>query len=1055
MMKNRKKRRTALAVILSLCLIMNGAQVTMSSAAENESGAGDGAVTDVIAPETASEADTQEVLADENRNREYTVMDENGNITEAEPADGTVPEQNSSNSVTLFRSRAATSTAKVVNFNTKGNAVTNYTDAATGEAGYTNGAYGADAAYLGTSGSKVKFMMSGVIGYVDASDVQVISLSQAKVVSGYYVSGGRLIHGIVCDMTTPGYRTTLDNGAAPSYLKSGVTYYSYDGHYFYTDYATMLSDYQSNVRTNSVNPDDPYYNYYQYLPMRSTTSYSSSTFSSIINSKASASSKMYGTGSTFISNQNTYGVNALIMAGIAANESAWGTSWIAANKNNLFGLNAVDSSPGTSSSTYGSVSSCISDFANGWMSRGYLDPDDWRYCGGFLGNKESGLNVKYASDPYWGEKAANIAYALDKTQGSKDYNKYTIGIKDTVETSVLNDIHYVNVRNTATTASSSTVLYNTGGSTSYSVIILSSSKDNGFYKIQSDGVLNSSRTSIASGTGNYSFSSMYAYIYSDYVEPVNDGTAAVTKTLSSIEITKPPSKTEYTEGDTFSKTGMTVTAKYSDGSTVDVTSKVTISPSGALKTSDKSVTVTYTENSVTKTASQAIAVKAKPVVTSVSINPKNITLKQGESQKFSFRVEGENNPSADVTWTVSGAVSKDTVIDDTGMLKIADDESSETLTVRVTSVYDEDKYAEATVAVEKTETEKPGSEMTDPDDSEDQDQSSGTDAEDKETTISIENGSDEATKIAGIAVSAVFGEGARLDVIEITEDKLTEENSSISYDEMLAPAAGMDEVLGVYEISVDGTYEGDLKLTFTVDEKYEGWDALVLHYVEEDKNETDAGSDPQVFCEKYDTEVENGKITVTVDSLSPFILGVSDPGKPESGTTGDGASGGGTTEKEPPANGGNEGNGENNGNAGNSDGNTVQPSQPENGDSTGKPPVKEDGSDSREYLDTLIKYAEELDYSRFTEDTADAAKNALEKAKAVLADNAATGEELDAASTDLYNALTALAQTDTVKDTSSKTGDEFEMSIWLLSATAAALAIVAVLLGRKPKRRHS
>ena len=121
----------------------------------------------------------------------------------------------------------------------------------------------------------------------------------------------------------------------------------------------MLSDYRNNTRDNSVNPDDPYYNYYQYLPMRSTTSYSSSTLNSMINSKVSSSSKMYNIGSAIVTNQDTYGVNGLLIAGIAANESAWGTSNICQSKNNLFGLNAVDSSPGTSAYTFASVSACI------------------------------------------------------------------------------------------------------------------------------------------------------------------------------------------------------------------------------------------------------------------------------------------------------------------------------------------------------------------------------------------------------------------------------------------------------------------------------------------------------------------------------------------------------------------------------------------------------------------------------------------------------------------------------------------------------------------------
>ena len=55
---------------------------------------------------------------------------------------------------------------------------------------------------------------------------------------------------------------------------------------------------------------------------------------------------MKNTGETFVKNQNTYGVHALLMTGIAANESNWGKSSISQKKNNLFGLNATDAAPG-------------------------------------------------------------------------------------------------------------------------------------------------------------------------------------------------------------------------------------------------------------------------------------------------------------------------------------------------------------------------------------------------------------------------------------------------------------------------------------------------------------------------------------------------------------------------------------------------------------------------------------------------------------------------------------------------------------------------------------
>ena len=106
----------------------------------------------------------------------------------------------------------------MVNFRTKNNAITEFIEQETAKQGYTNGAYGADAVYLGSANGKYKFMLSGVVGWVKAEEVQVVNLSQAKAVSCYEVKDGKLMHHIVQDMTTPGYATSLNNGPAPSYL---------------------------------------------------------------------------------------------------------------------------------------------------------------------------------------------------------------------------------------------------------------------------------------------------------------------------------------------------------------------------------------------------------------------------------------------------------------------------------------------------------------------------------------------------------------------------------------------------------------------------------------------------------------------------------------------------------------------------------------------------------------------------------------------------------------------------------------------------------------------
>ena len=75
-----------------------------------------------------------ETRAEEHIDRPYTGMDEEGNIYAVESESGLVDE-----TVTTYAEEA-----QVVNFNTKGSAaVTEYTEAYTGNAGYTNGGYGA------------------------------------------------------------------------------------------------------------------------------------------------------------------------------------------------------------------------------------------------------------------------------------------------------------------------------------------------------------------------------------------------------------------------------------------------------------------------------------------------------------------------------------------------------------------------------------------------------------------------------------------------------------------------------------------------------------------------------------------------------------------------------------------------------------------------------------------------------------------------------------------------------------------------------------------------
>ena len=91
------------------------------------------------------------------------------------------------------------------------------------------------------------------------------------------------------------------------------------------------------------------------------------------------------------------------------------------------------------------------------------------------------------------------------------------------------------------------------------------------------------------------------------IEKVQDIPTVEESTLTSISITKNPTKTEYKVGENFDKTGIEVTATYADGSTKAVTG-YKVESGEELKEGQTEVTISYTENGVTKTAKISIKV---------------------------------------------------------------------------------------------------------------------------------------------------------------------------------------------------------------------------------------------------------------------------------------------------------------------------------------------------------------------------------------------------------------------------------------------------------------
>ena len=97
------------------------------------------------------------------------------------------------------------------------------------------------------------------------------------------------------------------------------------------------------------------------------------------------------------------------------------------------------------------------------------------------------------------------------------------------------------------------------------------------------------------------------------------------KTLSSITLGG-TYDTEFTVGDTFNHTGMTVTANYSDSTTATVTGSATWSSPDMSTSGTKQVTVSYTESGTTKTASYNITVNPAGTTYTVTNSISNATL---------------------------------------------------------------------------------------------------------------------------------------------------------------------------------------------------------------------------------------------------------------------------------------------------------------------------------------------------------------------------------------------------------------------------------------------
>ena len=241
-----------------------------------------------------------------------------------------------------------------------------------------------------TVNGRIPVQVAGLTGYVNASQVTAVDSSNTFIPD--YVSDGMYVY----HRYSPYTKVMVAYHNAN--MQVGKSYYSADG-----------------INFGTFKLDHPF----QFSNLKSRTNYTAADINRLYSLMGANDSKLAGKGATFKAAEQKYGVNALYLVAHSALESAWGRSKIAKDKNNFFGISAYDDTPYTSATKFDDVDSGIMGAAR-WINSKYLHNSGYPANGAYLGNKASGMNVNYATAPYWGESIASIMFSANEKLGRKD-----------------------------------------------------------------------------------------------------------------------------------------------------------------------------------------------------------------------------------------------------------------------------------------------------------------------------------------------------------------------------------------------------------------------------------------------------------------------------------------------------------------------------------------------------------------------------------------------------------------------------------------------------------
>ena len=174
-------------------------------------------------------------------------------------------------------------------------------------------------------------------------------------------------------------------------------------------------------------------------------------------------------------------------------------------------------------------------------------------------------------------------------------------------------------------------------------------------------------------------------------------TYAAQKTLSNIALSG-SYPTSFFKGDTFSHSGMVVTANYSDSTSDVVTSNATWSTPDMSTVGSKTITVSYSDAYGSASKTYTITVSYADVA---SVTLSQNTAEIGLNETFDYTLVtvtvSPNNANKEVTWSVSAStVGDDYFFNESGLLS---GDTEGTITLKCESVADSSKYATIVVSV--------------------------------------------------------------------------------------------------------------------------------------------------------------------------------------------------------------------------------------------------------------------------------------------------------------------------------------------------------------------